>query len=66
LVLTGESAARTVRAALSQFELCYKTAAPATLLVFRFLEDEAKAQQIIETAASEDALVVYTLVRFKP
>ncbi len=52
-----------MRAALQQFELCFKTSAPATLLVFRFVESEDKAAQIIETAAAEDALVVYTLVR---
>lgn len=59
---TGESAARTVRAALHQFELCFKTSAPATLLVFRFVEEEKKVYDICQVAAQEDALLVYTLV----
>uniref|UniRef100_A0A7S3VUT2 Uncharacterized protein n=1 Tax=Dunaliella tertiolecta TaxID=3047 RepID=A0A7S3VUT2_DUNTE len=59
---TGESAARTVKAALSQFEACFDTTAPATLMVTRFLEDEQRAFQMVEQAAKQDALLVYTLV----
>lgn len=59
----GESAARTIKAALSQFEACFDTSAPATIVVSRFLEDEQKAFQLVEQAAKQDALLVYTLVR---
>ncbi|KAL6758053.1 Kinase/pyrophosphorylase-domain-containing protein [Haematococcus lacustris] len=59
---TGESAARTVRAALNQFELCFKTSAPASIFVWRFVEEEQKVYRIIQMAAKDDALVVYTLV----
>ncbi|KAF5839524.1 hypothetical protein DUNSADRAFT_595 [Dunaliella salina] len=59
---TGESAARTVKAALSQFEACFDTTAPASIVVTRFLEDEQRAFQMVEQAAKQDALLVYTLV----
>ncbi|GFH32434.1 pyruvate, phosphate dikinase regulatory protein 1, chloroplastic, partial [Haematococcus lacustris] len=55
---TGESAARTVRAALNQFELCFKTSAPASIFVWRFVEEEQKVYRIIQMAAKDDALVV--------
>lgn len=58
----GESAARTVKAALSQFEACFDTSAPATIVVTRFLENEQKAFELVEQAAATDALLVYTLV----
>ncbi|MEW5299501.1 MAG: hypothetical protein WDW38_004460 [Sanguina aurantia] len=59
---TGESAARTVRAALNQFEVRCQTAMPATLLIFRFVEDQDRLHKIITDAAKENALVVYTFV----
>ncbi|GFR43630.1 hypothetical protein Agub_g4729 [Astrephomene gubernaculifera] len=59
---TGESAARTVRAALNQFELRCRTSAPAQIMIFRFVESIEKVMSIIQEAAKEDALVVYTLV----
>jgi hypothetical protein len=37
-----------VRAALGQFEACYKMSCPANLVVFRFLNDEQRAYDIIE------------------
>ena len=36
--LPGESAARTVRAALNQFEARCRTQAPAQIMIFRFVE----------------------------
>jgi len=59
---TGYSAARTVRAALNQFESSIQTHCPATLLIYRFVSEKTKIQQIIQDAAKEDALVVFTLV----
>ncbi|KAG2491314.1 hypothetical protein HYH03_010320 [Edaphochlamys debaryana] len=59
---TGESAARTVRAALNQFEVRCRTQAPAQIIIFRFVESKDKSIEIIKEAAKEDALVVYTLV----
>lgn len=44
---TGESAARTVRAGLGQFELAFKMSCPANLVVFRFLNDPQRAYDII-------------------
>jgi len=52
-----------IRTALSQFEACFDTSAPASIVVTRFLEDEHKAFQMVEQAAKQDALLVYTLVR---
>jgi len=59
---TGESAARTVRAALGQFESSIRTHCPATLLMHRFVSTEKRILQIVEDASNEDALVVFTLV----
>ncbi|CAD7698783.1 unnamed protein product [Ostreobium quekettii] len=59
---TGESAANTVRAALGQFENCFKTSVPANLMVFRFLRDENRIVDIVQKAAKEEALIVFTLV----
>lgn len=59
---TGESAANTVRAALGQFQVCFQTSVPANLLVFRFLSDENKIIDIVQRAAKEGALIVFTLV----
>jgi len=59
---TGASAAKTVSAALGQFENCVKQSLPANMVIFRFLDNPAKAVGIIERAAAENALVVYTLV----
>lgn len=59
---TGESAANTVRAALGQFENCFKMSCPANLLIFRFLSTPKKAYEIVEEAAADNALVVFTLV----
>ncbi|GIL98352.1 hypothetical protein Vretimale_3740, partial [Volvox reticuliferus] len=59
---TGESAARTVRAALNQFEMRCRTQAPAQIMIYRFVESVDKMMGIIHEAAKEDALVVYTLV----
>ncbi|GLC59190.1 hypothetical protein PLESTB_001460200 [Pleodorina starrii] len=59
---TGESAARTVRAALNQFEVRCRTQAPAQIMIYRFVESTEKMMSIINEAAKEDALVVYTLV----
>jgi len=59
---TGESAANTVRAALGQFQNCFKTSVPANLMVFRFLSDENKILDIVQRAAKERALIVFTLV----
>ncbi|KAG2445636.1 hypothetical protein HXX76_000246 [Chlamydomonas incerta] len=59
---TGESAARTVRAALNQFEARCRTQAPAQIMIFRFVEQTDRMMDIIREAAKEDALVVYTLV----
>jgi hypothetical protein len=53
-----------IRTALSQFEACFDTSAPASIVVTRFLEDEHKAFQMVEQAAKQDALLVYTLVRY--
>ncbi len=50
-------------AALSQFEACFDRSAPASIVVSRFLEDEQKAFKLVEQAAKQDALLVYTLVR---
>lgn len=43
---TGESAARTVRAALGQFEAWGRRSMPASLAVFRFLADEQKVRHL--------------------
>uniref|UniRef100_A0A061R513 Uncharacterized protein n=1 Tax=Tetraselmis sp. GSL018 TaxID=582737 RepID=A0A061R513_9CHLO len=59
---TGESAAKTVRAALGQFENCIQASVPANMVIFRFLNDTKKAVSIVERAAADNALVVYTLV----
>eukprot|EP00951_Prasinocladus_malaysianus_P019111 scaffold154295_cov36-Prasinocladus_malaysianus.AAC.1 len=59
---SGESAARTVRAALGQFESCVGISMPANMVVFRFVDDHAKAIGIVERAAKEGAMVVYTIV----
>ncbi|PNH11689.1 Pyruvate, phosphate dikinase regulatory protein 1, chloroplastic, partial [Tetrabaena socialis] len=59
---TGESAARTVRAALNQFEVRCRTQAPAQIMIFRFVESFERVMDVIREAAKEDALVVYTLV----
>eukprot|EP00210_Caulerpa_lentillifera_P000107 g102.t1 len=59
---TGESAARTVRAALNQFETSIQTHCPATLLTYRFVSDKTRVKRIVQDAAKENALVVFTLV----
>jgi hypothetical protein len=46
----------------SQFEARCRTTAPAQIMVFRFLDAKERALQIVQEAAREDALVVYTLV----
>ncbi|KXZ47437.1 hypothetical protein GPECTOR_35g875 [Gonium pectorale] len=48
---TGESAARTVRAALNQFEMRCRTQAPAQIMIFRFVESVDKVLGIIQEAA---------------
>jgi regulator of PEP synthase PpsR (kinase-PPPase family) len=58
---TGESAARTVRAALNQFAEITNLSAPANLFVFRFLSDPEDAYKLVEQASRDDALVVHTL-----
>lgn len=65
LCAAGESAANTVRAALGQFENCFKTSVPANLLVFRFLSDENTLVEIVQRAAKEGALIVFTLAEPK-
>lgn len=47
----GESAARTVRAALNQFETRCGTRAPAQIMVFRFVESKEKVAHIVQEAA---------------
>ena len=58
---TGESAANTCRAALSQFSELMNLSAPTNLYIFRFLSEGGDAYKICEQAAEDDALVVYTL-----
>lgn len=61
-VSLAESAARTVRAALGQFESSIQTHCPTTLLMHRFVSDEKRICEVVEAAAKENALVVFTLV----
>ena len=58
---TGESAANTCRAALTQFAEVMNLSAPTNLYVFRFLSEGSDAYKICEQAREDDALVVYTL-----
>ena len=58
---TGESAANTCRAALTQFAEVMNLSAPTNLYVFRFLSEGSDAYKICEQAKEDDALVVYTL-----
>ena len=58
---TGESAANTCRAALTQFAEVMNLSAPTNLYVFRFLSEGSDAYKIVEQASEDDALVVYTL-----
>ena len=58
---TGESAANTCRAALSQFAELMNLSAPTNLYIFRFLSEGGDAYKICRQAAEDDALVVYTL-----
>ena len=58
----GDSAAKTVKAALGQFESSIQTHCPSTLIMYRFVSDEKKIGQIVKDAAKENALVVFTLV----
>lgn len=44
LLLAGESAARTVRAALNQFEMRCRTQAPAHIMIYRFVESVDKVR----------------------
>jgi len=58
---TGESASNTCRAALGQFEECMDLRMPTNLYIFRFLSEGADVYKIVQQAAEDDALVVYTL-----
>ena len=58
---TGESAANTCRAALGQFEESMSISAPTNLYIFRFLSEGSDVYKIVQQAAEDDALVVYTL-----
>ena len=58
---TGESAANTCRAALGQFEETMNLSMPTNLYIFRFLSEGSDVYKIVQQAAEDDALVVYTL-----
>ena len=58
---TGESAANTCRAALTQFEDMNNLEMPTNFYVFRFLSEESDVYKIVQQAKEDDALVVHTL-----
>ena len=58
---TGESAANTCRAALTQFEDVNNLEMPTNFYVFRFLSEESDVYKIVQQAKEDDALVVHTL-----
>eukprot|EP00929_Paragymnodinium_shiwhaense_P116819 TRINITY_DN8676_c0_g1_i1.p1 TRINITY_DN8676_c0_g1~~TRINITY_DN8676_c0_g1_i1.p1 ORF type:complete len:658 (+),score=171.85 TRINITY_DN8676_c0_g1_i1:57-2030(+) len=58
---TGETAEKTVIAALGQFQHCFERELPADVSTFRFTSD-AMLEEIVQQAAASEALIVYTLV----
>jgi len=58
---TGESAERTVRCSLGQFEHCFDRCCPTQITTFRFCT-QSMISGIAKRARDEDALIVFTLM----
>lgn len=63
---TGESARTSVQAALRQFDYCFgSTCASARSTVYRFVRRPEEARRIVEEAACQNSLLVYTVMEPK-
>lgn len=63
---TGESARTSVQAALRQFDYCFgSTCGKARSTVYRFVRRPEEARRIVEEAACQNALLVYTVMEPK-
>jgi len=58
---TGESAERTVRCSLGQFEHCFDRCCPTEITMFRFC-NQNMISGIVSRALDEDAMIVFTLM----
>jgi len=59
---TGESAERTLNAALGQFAHCFDRSCPINLSVYKFVRTISDLDAIVQEAAAVDALILFTLV----
>lgn len=60
---TGESASASVRTALQQFNYCFgNTCGVGRTTTYRFVRTPAEVERIVANAASEDALLVHTVM----